>query len=124
MKKFVLDLSEYTVAIKAPKPTEEDPHAMAIENQPYPLKHNLGTWLRIGGIFKSGEEICEAITLAKAILACEDDKYILDEREAEVLKTCLNKHIALTEEGKTPMPLGGEIHEEAICRVFGMKETM
>jgi hypothetical protein len=87
----------------------------------YPLRSNINQWLRSFGVFKCGEDIAEAVMLAKGVLQCEGDSMVLDEREVDILKRCFNRHIELTAEGKGQ--LGGSIHEEAICRVFGMEEV-
>lgn len=123
MKKFQLDLSEYEIEILEHKPTKEDPKNVETKQEMYPLRDNISMWLRAAGIFKTGEEIAEAVILGKAIEKSQIDEYLLDEREAEILKNCLNKHLALTEAGRVRFPLGGVIHEEAICRIFGMKEV-
>jgi hypothetical protein len=121
MKKFQLDLSEYKVTVPVPKPTEEQPHAMGVEEQPYPLRQNISIWLRSPGIFRSAEDIAEAVSVAKQIRDCKEDILELDEREASVLKQAVNRLVELTADGKAN--LGGEIHEEAIIRVVKMKEV-
>lgn len=124
MKKFELDLSKYEVTVQVPVTKIVDgKEQKSLENQQqeYPLIENISGWLRTGGVFKTGEDIAEAVILAKMIKICNEDSIELDEREASILKQCLNKFIALTEEGKAN--LGGPIHEEAICRIFGMKEV-
>lgn len=127
MKKFELNLSKYEVTVKVPNVRKDDNdqeiRELVDKQVAYPLIENIAGWLRAPGVFKSGEEIVEAITLAKRLLAGEDKPgiAILDEREAEVLKKCLNRHIEVTAD--QPNPLGGPIHEEAICRIFGMKEV-
>ena len=87
----------------------------------YPLRENLSIWLRSVGIFKSGEDIAEAVGVAKQIRDCAEDSIQLDEREAGVLKQAVNRLVELTAEGKAN--LGGEVHEEAIVRVMKMKEV-
>lgn len=123
MKKFGLDLSEWKVTVSVPRPTEENPHAMGEVEQVYPFRENLNLWLRAAGVFKSGEEIAEAVVLAKELRGADGETILLDEREVEILKKGLNRHIEASADGKTPAVLGGPIHEEAICRVFGMKEV-
>jgi len=78
-------------------------------------------WLRSVGIFKTGEDIAEAVGIAKQIRDCTEDSLELDEREAGVLKQAVNRLVELTAEGKAN--LGGEIHEEAIIRVVKMEEV-
>jgi hypothetical protein len=107
MKKFKLDLTPYTVT------TDRE-----LE---YPLRNNLSEWLRTTGIFRNGNDIAEAVVLAKTIREYELNVLFIDEREAKLLKECLNRFIELTADGKAN--LGGEIHEEAILRVFNMEEA-
>ncbi len=121
MKKFELDLSEYEVDVYVPTPTEANPHAMGTAKHMYPLRENISGWLRGMGVFKSAEDIAEAVGLAKEIRNCEGDSLELDEREAGVLKQAVNRLVELTAEGKAN--LGGEIHEDAIVRVMRMKEV-
>lgn len=120
-KEFALDLSVYNV--EAPRQVIKEDKSIAIEmkSEDYPIKSNLSAWLRTMGIFKCGEDIAEAVSLAKQIRDCKGDTLYLDEREASILKECTNKLISLTAEGRAQ--LGGELHEEAICRVINMKET-
>lgn len=117
MIKYILDLSEYEVTY----PVREDGKQVE-KTDVYPLRDNLSNYLRAVGLFDTGEEIAEAVVLAKQILACdtEDDTLVLDEREMKVLKKCINLHVKLTKENKSN--LGGPIHEELILRVFTMKE--
>lgn len=126
MKKFELNLSKYEVMVKEPVTEIDEKSGKEVRKLKdklieYPLRDNLSGWLRTGGIFKTGEDIAEAVSLARTIRQCNDDVILLDEREAGILKKCLNKFIELTAEDKAN--LGGEIHEEAICRIFGMKEV-
>jgi hypothetical protein len=114
MKKFKLDLSKYDVTTRT---TESN----IIESVEYPLRQNLSSWLRSPGVFKNGNSIAEAVVLAKSIREHEGDEMILDEQEAALLKECLNRFIAATAEGNSTV--GGEVHEEAICRVFTMQEV-
>lgn len=120
-KRFELDLSVYEV--EAPRQVIGKDKSISIEmkKENYPIKSNLSVWLRTMGIFKCGEDIAEAVSLAKQIRDCEGDTLNLDEREAGILKRATNKLIELTAEGRGQ--LGGELHEEAICRVINMKET-
>ena len=127
MKKFELNLSKYNVTIKLPttvidEKTGKEERIFKDTEIEYPLCNNINELLRSKGVFKSGEDIAEAIMLAKKIGDTNSpDSMILDERETEILKTCLNKFIALTESGQADF--GGPLHEEAICRVFSMKEV-
>jgi len=120
MKKFKLNLSEYEVMVSVPDMDSEN-HQMKEAMQKYPLRQNISTWLRGVGIFRSGEDIAEAVSVAKQIRDIDVDEIVLDEREASVLKQAVNRLVELTAEGKAN--LGGEIHEEAICRVIKMQEV-
>jgi hypothetical protein len=122
MQKFELDLTKYEVDVYVPAPTEENPHAMGKIKQTYPLRENISSWLRSVGVFKSAEDVAEAVGLAKEIRnSAMVDSLELDEREAGVLKQAVNRLVELTAEGKAN--LGGEIHEDAIVRVMRMKEV-
>lgn len=124
MKKFKLDLSKYEVTVPMPVTKVVDgKEVREFENQTqdYPLRENLSMWLRGVGIFKSGEDIAEAVNVAKQIRDCTEDSIELDEREAGVLKQAVNRLVELTAEGKAN--LGGEIHEKAIVRVIKMEEV-
>ena len=108
MQKYELDLSEYEVEVGDDKIV-------------YPLLNNLKYWLRSVGIFKTAREVVAAIALAKRLLDYAGKPSIkLDEEEADVLRTGLDRFIELTAEGKSN--IGGEAHEEAILRVVNMKE--
>lgn len=124
MKKFELDLSEYEVMVMNPVTETVDGkevRKLVEMPDPYPLRSNISVWLRSLGVFKSGEDIAEAVSVAKSIRDCKEDSIQLDEREAGVLKQAVNRLVELTAEGKAN--LGGEIHEEAIVRVIRMKEV-
>ena len=125
MKKFELDLTKYDVTAMVPVTKKNDDgteiRVMGEQTNEYPLRSNISTWLRSIGIFKNGEDIAEAVMLAKQIRECEADTLELDEREAGVLKQAVNRLAELTAEGKAN--LGGEVHEMAIVRVMRMKEV-
>jgi len=126
MKKYELDLTKYSVTMMAPvtKKDEDGKEHRVMEQvtEEYPLRTNISSWLRSMGVFKTGEDIAEAVMLAKAIRNGDDnDHLILDEREAGILKQAVNRLVELTADGKAT--LGGEIHEEAIVRVMRMKEV-
>ena len=124
MKKFVLDLSKYDVTIPTPVTKVVDgKEVREFEDKviDYPLRENVSVWLRSQGIFRSAEDIAEAVSVAKQIRDCKEDSIELDEREAGVLKQAVNRLVELTADGKAN--LGGEIHEEAIVRVIKMKEV-
>jgi len=125
MKKYELDLTKYDVTVMMPVTKKNDDgtesRVMEEKTDAYPLRSNISTWLRSLGIFKNGEDIAEAVMLAKQIRECEKDTLELDEREADVLKQAVNRLVELTAEGKAN--LGGEVHEEAIVRVMRLKEV-
>ena len=125
MQKFELNLEKYDVTVMMPvtKKNDDGTESRVMEEQTnaYPLRTNISTWLRSLGIFKNGEDIAEAVMLAKQIRECEEVAMVLDEREADVLKQAVNRLVELTAEGKAN--LGGEVHEEAIVRVMRMKEV-
>ncbi len=111
-KTYKLDLSEYQVP-KGGSLKKDN------ETETYPLRTNLSDWLRGVGMFKTAEEVAEAVCLAKDIRGEEMDYLILDEKEAAVLRQAIDKLIAMTADGK--YNLGGIMHEEAICRVVNME---
>ena len=126
MKKFVLDLSKYEVTVPTPvtkvdEKTGKEVREFEMQTQEYPLRTNISTWLRSPGIFRSAEDVAEAVSVAKQIRDCKEDSIELDEREASVLKQAVNRLVELTADGKAN--LGGEIHETAIVRVVKMKEV-
>jgi len=124
MRKFKLDLSEYEVTMQMPvTKTVDGKEVRQLEDKTevYPLRENISIWLRSVGIFKSAEDIAEAISVAKQIRDCTADSIELDEREIGVVKQALNRLVELTAEGKAN--LGGEIHEEAIVRIIKMEEV-
>lgn len=124
MKRFKIDLSEYSITIQNPKRNEETKEIELItEEIPYPLKSNIHDWLRLPGIFQNGVDICDACDLAKQIKDAGED-ITLDEHELGLVKTALNKLIS--QEGDPArgiQPLGGEIHEECIRRIFKAEEV-
>lgn len=124
MKKFKLDLSEYEVTAQVPvTKTVDGKEVRQFEDktETYPLRENISVWLRSVGIFKTGEDIAEAVSVAKQIRDCTGDSIELDEREIGVLKQAVNRLVELTSEGKAN--LGGEIHETAIVRIMKMEEV-
>lgn len=121
MKKYKLNLEKYDVTVPMPVVKEDGSHVFESKIDVYPLRENISAWLRTMGIFKTGEDIAEAIGVAKQVRDCTEDFIELDEREAGVLKQAMNRLIELTTEGKAN--LGGEIHETAICRVAKMEEV-
>ena len=124
MKKFKLDLTEYNVTAQVPvTKTVDGKEVRQLEDKSevYPLRENISTWLRGVGIFKTGEDIAEAVSVAKQIRDATGDSIELDEREIDVLKQAVNRLVELTSEDKAN--LGGEIHEEAIVRVIKAEEV-
>ena len=124
MKKYRLDLSAYEVTAQVPvTKTVDGKEVRELEDktETYPLKENISVWLRSVGIFKSAEDIAEAVSVAKQVRDCTEDSLELDEREMSVLKQALNRLVELTSEGKAN--LGGEIHEEAIVRIVKAEEV-
>ena len=125
MKRYELDLTNWEITYQKQVPSINDKGVMegyknVDQQEVYPFRNNLNVWLRTAGIFKTANDIAEAVTLAKAIAACKDDKYVMDEQEAKLLRIALDKFIELTAEGRAT--IGGVIHEEAILRVVNMKE--
>ena len=124
MKNYKLDLSAYNVTAQVPvTKTVDGKEVRQLEDKSevYPLRENISTWLRSVGIFKSAENIAEAVSVAKQVRDCTEDSLELDEREMSVLKQALNRLVELTSEGKAN--LGGEIHEEAIVRIVKAEEV-
>lgn len=125
-KKFRLDLSKYVVVVDEPI-IGEDKKLVMEDGRPktekkdfdYPIRDNLSDFLRTAGIYKSAEEIAEAVGLARQIRNSSDDYLILDEKEAGVLRTVLDILIERTADGRAN--LGGIMHEEMICRVVNME---
>jgi len=111
MKKFKLDLSEYTVPDLANKGGGEIT---------YPLRNNLSDFLRTVGMFKTSIELVDAVMLAREISKTTSEFLLLDEKEARILRSVVDKLVSLTAEGKAQ--LGGVLHEEVICRVVNMEE--
>lgn len=132
MKKFLLDLGEYKIVLQKPK-RDADGKIVKGENklpvledaeEVYPLRDNLSDWLRLAGIWKDGIEVCDAHDLAKQVKNCTDDSLEVNEDELNLLKKVMNKLITQEPDPmRGVMSLGGEVHEEAIRRVFRMKET-
>lgn len=117
MKTYVLDLSAYEVTI----PSRAEGGKVEMQCITYPLRENYSTWLRSVGVFKTANDIAEAVSLARAIRSCTEDKLKLDNREATILTHAIDRLVELTAEGKAN--LGGELHEEAIIRVAKMNKV-
>ena len=70
MKKFKLDLSEYDVTAQMPVTKEVDGKEVRLledKTETYPLRDNISVWLRSVGIFKSGEDIAEAVLFLASV---------------------------------------------------------
>ena len=119
-KRFKLDLSEYKIEVDVRK---EDQAELVKKTIDYPIRINLSGWLRTVGMFRTAEDVAEAVCLAKQIRDNGDDELILDEKEARVLRMVVDKHLELAADNQMQFPLGGEVHEEAICRVANMEEV-
>ena len=120
-KKYRLDLSVYQIETTGPMPGKEgEAVVMGPVVVDYPIRNNYSEFLRAVGMFKNSAELVEAVMLAKRIRDNSADFIVLDEKEANVLKQVIDKHLQLTAEGRGC--LGGIIHEEAICRVVNMEE--
>ncbi len=128
MKMYRLDLSKYQIEVTEPAVhadgsvvlNKDKRPTMLTKNIDYPLRRNLSEFLRTVGMFKNSTELVEAVMLAKRIRDITADFILLDEKEANVLRQVIDKHLQLTAEGKGCF--GGTIHEEAICRVVNMEE--
>ncbi len=125
VKRHSLNLKEYEISVPRQKLVDDGNGVKKVEDYTevatYPQRENMSVWLRTTGVFKTAEEIVEAITLAKQIRDCKDDSILLDDRETQILKQATNKLVEMTADGKAG--LGGELHEEAIVRVVTMEEV-
>ena len=124
MKRYKIDLSEYSVEVKTNKRNEETNQIeLVTEETPYPLKDNLYQWLRLPGMFKGGVEVCDACDLAKLIKNAGDD-ITLDETELKLLTTAMDTLIAQENDpARGVQALGGDVHEECIRRIFKVEEV-
>ena len=118
-KKFKLDLSAYEIEVDVREKGQAELVKKMID---YPIRDNLSGWLRTAGMFRTAEDVAEAVCLAKQIRNTKDDFVILDEKEAKILRAVIDRHLELAADSQIQFPLGGEIHEEAICRVANMEE--
>ncbi len=125
-KKFRLDLSKYQVEVQEVV-KDENGKADVKNGKPmtelkfidYPIRENLSDFLRTAGIYKSAEEIAEAVVLAAHIRNVSEDYAVLDEKEVGVLRTVFDILIERTADGRAN--LGGIMHEEMICRIVNME---
>jgi len=125
-KKYRLDLSEYSIEVTEAVRGEDKKVVMengqpktVKKSLPYPFRDNLSSWLRCAGMFRTAEDVAEAVGLARGIRSCTAEFLFLDEKERNVLVAVMDRRIELTADGKDIV--GGEIHEEAICRVVNME---
>ncbi len=121
MDKVKLNLETWEVDVQVNVPQKEGPPKVEMQKQEYPLKDNLSQMLRTPGLFKTTEDTVEAIILAKAILNVEGNEETihnsidLNKKEVEIIKTCLDRHLAAAVEGRGMF--GGPIHEPLILRI-------
>jgi hypothetical protein len=115
MKKFVLDLTTWEINIPIQKADENGKPFIVQEKMEYPLKDNLGSMLRAGGLFDNTEDTVEAIMLGKNIRSCMEHNIEIDERELELLKKCMDRHLDAATKGQGTF--GGEQHEKLILRI-------
>lgn len=119
-KRFKLDVSEYTIEVDVRKDGQKE---LVKEIIDYPIRNNLSVWLRMAGMFRTGEDVAEAVCLAKQIRDEESNELILDEREAGILRLVIDRLLGMAADGNMGNnPFGGELHEEVICRVVNMEE--
>lgn len=118
MKKFVLDLTTWEVEIPVQKMDKDDKPYFIQEKTDYPVKENLGLMLRAGGLFDNTEDTVEAIIIGKSIQSHKKDSIEIDERELNLLKQCLDRHLKASTEGKGIF--GGPQHENLIVRIYNL----
>ena len=124
MKRFKIDLSDYSVTIQVNKRNEETKKIeLVTEKVPYPIKKNISDWLTVEGIFKGGMECCKAFDLSKQIENAGDE-ITLDETELKLITTAMDALIAQKPDPtRGVQSLGGRIHETCIRRVFQAEEV-
>jgi len=118
MKKFVLDLTSWKIPLQVQKTDKDGKPYIDVEDTDYPIKDNLGMMLRAGGLFKNVEDTVEAVMLGKSIQDTTEDSVEIDERELDLLKSCLDKHLEAAAEGKSTF--GGQQHEELVLRIHAL----
>lgn len=118
MKKFTLSLTSWVIPIQVQKTAEDGKPFIEIEDTDYPVKDNLGMMLRAGGLFKNIEDTVEAVMLGKSIQDTTEDSIEIDERELDLLKNCLDKHLEAAAEGKSSF--GGQQHETLVLRIYDL----
>lgn len=115
MKNFALELSSWKIPLQVQKTTEDGKPFIETEDIDYPIKDNLSMMLRAGGLFKNVEDTVEAVMLGKLIQTTTEDNIEIDERELDLLKKCLDKHLESAAEGKSTF--GGQQHEGLVLRI-------
>ena len=121
MKKFVLDLTTWETELSVQKEDENGKPYLTQEKTDYPVRENLGLMLRAGGLFENTEDTVEAIILGKNVLACQENEIEIDERELNLLKMCLDRHLEAAVKGKGVF--GGPIHEQLILRMYELYKS-
>lgn len=118
MKKNVLDLTAWEIETQVQELGEDGNPIIVQKTMPYPIKDNLGSMLRAGGLFDNTEDTVEAILLGKAIQNSEEDSVEVDERELTLLKKCLDKHLEAATKGAGMF--GGPQHEILVLRIYDL----
>jgi hypothetical protein len=116
MKKFILDLTTWEIGVPVQKTDENGKPFIVQKKMEYPLKDNLGSMLRAGGLFDNTEDTVEAIMLGRNIQSCIEINIEVDERELGLLKKCIDRHLDAATKGQGTF--GGEQHEELILRIY------
>lgn len=118
MKSFVLDLTAWEIDIPVQKIDATGKSFIDTTRTEYPLKDNLGSMLRAGGLFDNTEDTVEAIMLGKNIRSSMEATIEVDERSVDLLKKCVDKHLEAATKGQGMF--GGEQHEELILRIYNL----
>ena len=118
MKKNVLDLTAWEIETQVQELGEDGNPIIVQKTMPYPIKDNLGSMLRAGGLFDNTEDTVEAILLGKEIKNRVNDDIDLDERELMLLKKCLDKHLEAATKGAGMF--GGPQHETLVLRIYDL----
>jgi len=125
MKRYKIDLSEYTVEVAINKRNEKTKQVESvIESVPYPIKEHLSSWLCLEGVFTGGMECCAAYDLSKQIVAAGDE-IVVDEKEIGLIRKAMDALISQKPDpARGVKPLGGKVHETCIRRVFQCEEIV
>lgn len=118
MKKFVLDLTTWEIDVPVQKMDDAGKPFVGTKKMDYPVRDNLGSMLRAGGLFDNTEDTVEAIVLGKNIRSCMEATIEIDERELDLLKKCVDRHLEAANKGQGTF--GGEQHEELIMQIFNL----